>query len=97
MMEPVSTNRGSKRWELSSVRWVFITMKTSMKAASVDIAKKVTMNHCERSLGVWCLMKSRIAAAKDRNTCAQVAQTCMMDVRLFSSIVVGWLLGVSKQ
>ena len=77
MHEPVSTNRGSNRWTLSNVRWVFRMMKTSIKAAIAEIVKKVTIYHCERSLALWCLMKSNMAAARDKNTCAHVTEMCM--------------------
>lgn len=50
--EPVSTSRGSKRWTLSSVRWVASMMNTSMNAAMDEILKKVTIYHCDRSWGM---------------------------------------------
>lgn len=54
---------------------------TSMSAARAEMAKKVTIYHCERSLGVWCLINSSMAAAKDRNTCAHEVAMCIIDVR----------------
>lgn len=50
--EPVSTSRGSKKWTLSSVRWVANMMNTSRNAAIDEMLKKVTIYHCERSLGI---------------------------------------------
>ena len=49
---PVRMSRGSNRWLLSSVRWVFRMTNTSMHAARAEMAKKVTIYHCERSFGV---------------------------------------------
>ena len=49
---PVRMSRGSNRWLLSSVRWVFRMINTSMHAARAEMAKKVTIYHCERSFGV---------------------------------------------
>ena len=86
--EPVSTSRGSKRWTLSSVRWVASMMNTSMNAAMDEMLKNVTIYHCDRSLGMWCLIKSSMAAANDRNIWAHVALMCMMDVRSLNCITI---------
>jgi hypothetical protein len=50
--DPVRICRGSNRWLLSSVRWVFRMISTSMSAVRAEMAKKVTIYHCERSFGV---------------------------------------------
>lgn len=49
---PVRMSRGLNRWLLSSVRWVFRITNTSMSVVRVEMTKKVTIYHCERSFGV---------------------------------------------